>query len=90
MSSAIDRLVAPGKQSAAMKKSFHFEIQGPSILQLPPAEARFGLSQCSIALAESRVPDRPKFFIKTAPLPKDSPDGMPVLTAPVCPIADKR
>ena len=88
MSSAIDRVV---NNEADLPKP-HFLPSDPKlkILQFPPAAVRFGLNQCSIPLAEAKVRDKSKFFIRQLPVPKDSPDSMPVLKAPVCPTAQAK
>jgi hypothetical protein len=86
MASAIDRLVKPGAlKPPIMPEPEHkwfvlapapnaIVAQGPTIKQ-----------QCSIPLAESKVPaNSPKFLIRQAPVGKKSPDAMPVLRAAVC------
>ncbi len=90
MSSAIARLVNPRQQSAPAKPYFLSDATKVPIVELPSGQVRLGFQPCSIPLADSKVPDNPKFFIRQAPLPKDSPDGMPVLQAPVCPIGEAR
>jgi hypothetical protein len=39
---------------------------------------------CSIPLLKYKVPDNPKFFIRELAVPKNAPDAMPILKAPVC------
>ena len=90
MSSAIDRLMNPERQKPTDKADFLAKTPEVRILQLPPGPVRLGLEPCSIPLAEASVSDQPKFFIQALPAPKESPDGMPVLRAPVCPVATAR
>jgi hypothetical protein len=86
MSSAIDRVV---KGNRADSPTPFFMAKEPKlrILELPATEVKFGLNQCSIPLTQAKVPDKEKFFIEKGTVPKNSPDSMPVLKAPVCPIA---
>lgn len=85
LSSAIARLVDPGKQTSPADPSPILGTPRTLILQGPvTAQVRADL-QCSIPLAELKVADKPKFFIRQMPLPKNSPDAMPVFRAPVCP-----
>ena len=90
MSSAIARLVNPGQQSAPAKPYFLSDATKVPIVELPSVQVQMGLQACSIPLANAKVPDNRKFFIRQTQLPKDSPDGMPVLQAPVCPTGEVR
>ena len=71
MASAIQRLAKPG----AMQR----------LTQIRNAQAALFLQKpCSIPLSEYKIPDNTKFAIRQLPLPKNAPDSMPVMTAPVC------
>jgi hypothetical protein len=88
MASAVDRLAeadALNPLPALGPNAQWFVMgQGPNIVI---GQAPQTIAQCSIPLAQTKIPDKPTFFMRTAPAPKDSADAMPVLKAPVCPIA---
>jgi hypothetical protein len=86
MNSAIDRLVNQAKEEVARQNP---QLKAPKlrVLRLRPAEIRLSGEACSIPLAEPPPKSHPKFFIGEVPVPKESPDGMPVLKAPVCSMA---
>ena len=90
MSSAIERLVRPGKHNALPETNPFTKDPNTRILDLSRAQARLGLQTCSIPLAQVKVPDKPKFFIQQMPVPKHASDAMPVLKAPVCPVPEAR
>lgn len=87
MSSAIGRLANPMRQNEWAKPNPLLPEQ-PRIILVPGNHASLRAASCSIPLAEMKIPDKPKFLMRELPTPKNSPDNMPVLKAPVCPIAE--
>jgi hypothetical protein len=88
MASALDRFAEPGALNPLppLGPNPQWFVIGKGA-NVAIAQAPQSVQQCSIPLVQMKIPDKPKFFIGTAPVPKDSPDAMPVLRAPVCPVA---
>jgi hypothetical protein len=82
MTSAIGRLVNPASPTA--KKDSQRNLPELRLLQMGPALALSGSQPCSIPLEDAKIPDHKKFFIRTLTMPKESLDGMPVVTGSVC------
>jgi len=72
MASAIQRLNKPGALQNFMQRTVAHAL-------IPTQK------QCSIPLAEYKIPDNPKFLIRQMPVPKNAPDSMPIIRAAVCP-----
>ena len=78
MASAIQRLAKPGTLQQSVQRTIA-RVPSAAISNFPKQK------QCSIPLAEYKIPDNPKFLIRQMPVPKDSPDSMPIVRATVCP-----
>ena len=88
VTSAINRLVSAGTEQQLPKDKSLSEVPGIRMLRISPTSKGIGSESCSVPLTQPKMAEKPKFLMRELPLPKESPDAMPVLKAPVCAVAD--